>query len=160
MRYIGQIVSSKGVQIHPKDLEAVLQLKETDPQTVGEVRTLLGFFGYCMSFIQDFSRMAKPIFELLQSPSEEKPKSTKGKTQAKKVSNGQWHPKTPVQWMAVHRAIIAKLVDMLTNPPILAYPDCDLPFLLHTYASNEGLGAVLYQHPNGRLCVIGMGPDR
>jgi hypothetical protein len=138
VRYIGWIVSSKVVQIDPKDLEAVLQLKEREPQTVGEVRTLLGRFSHYMPFIQDISRMAKPLFELLQSPSAEKgktAKSTRGKTQAKMVSNGQRHPKTPVQWMAVQRTIIAKLVDMLTNPPILAYLDCDVPFVLHTDVS-------------------------
>jgi hypothetical protein len=123
VRCIGQIVFSKGVQIHPKDMWPVLQLKEREPQTVGEVRTLLGFFGYYRSFIQYFSRMAKPLFELLQSPSEEKgetakPKSTRGNTQVS------------IQWTAVHRAIAAKLVDMLTNPPILGYTDCDLPFVL------------------------------
>ncbi|CAI5671134.1 unnamed protein product [Oreochromis niloticus] len=46
---------------------------------------------------------------------------------------------------------------MLTNPPILAYPDFDLPFVLHTDASNEGLGAVLYQRQNNKLRVIGYG---
>lgn len=46
---------------------------------------------------------------------------------------------------------------MLTNPPILAYPDFDLPFVLHTDASNEGLGAVLYQRQGEKLHVIGFG---
>uniref|UniRef100_A0A3B3HHQ1 Gypsy retrotransposon integrase-like protein 1 n=1 Tax=Oryzias latipes TaxID=8090 RepID=A0A3B3HHQ1_ORYLA len=46
---------------------------------------------------------------------------------------------------------------MLTNPPILAYPEFDLPFVLHTDASNEGLGAVLYQRQDNKLRVIGYG---
>ena len=36
-----------------------------------------------------------------------------------------------------------KLVDCLANPPILGYPDYRLPYVLHSDASNEGLGAVL-----------------
>lgn len=43
-----------GVQVDPNDLEAVLQLKEKEPQNVGEVRALLDFLGYYKSFIQDF----------------------------------------------------------------------------------------------------------
>ncbi len=46
---------------------------------------------------------------------------------------------------------------MLTSFPILAYPDFNLPFVLHTDASNEGLGAVLYQEQGGKLRVIAYG---
>lgn len=46
---------------------------------------------------------------------------------------------------------------MLANPPILAYPDFEWQFVLHTDASDKGLGAVLYQSQNGKLRVIGYG---
>lgn len=68
VRYVGRLVTSEGVQIDPKDLEAVLQLKEREPKNVGEVRALLGFLGYYRSFIQDFSRIARPLFKLQESP--------------------------------------------------------------------------------------------
>ena len=66
VRYIGRVVSSEGIQIDHKDLEAVVQLKEKEPKTVGEVRALLGFLSYYRSFIQDFARLARPLFELVQ----------------------------------------------------------------------------------------------
>ena len=53
--------------------------------------------------------------------------------------------------------MLEKLVDCLVNPPILGYPDYDFPFVLHTDASNEGLGAVLYQRQSGKMRVIGYG---
>lgn len=160
VRYIGRMVSGEGVQVDPKDLEAVLQLKEREPKTVGEVRALLGFLGYYRSYIQDFARLAGPLFELLQNPGVASgrpimPKPTKTRSQGK--NNGQLPSKTPVQWTPKHSAVVSRFVDMLTNPPILAYPDCDLPFVLHTDASNEGLGAVLYQQQGGKLRVIGYG---
>lgn len=46
---------------------------------------------------------------------------------------------------------------MLTHPPVLAYPNFDLPFVLHTNALEQGLGAVLYQQQGGKLRVIGYG---
>ena len=36
----------------------------------------------------------------------------------------------------------------------MAYPDFEKPFVLHADASNDGLGAVLYQHQDGKLRVI------
>ena len=67
VRYVGRLVSGEGVQIDPKDLEAVTQFKERKPTTVREVRALLGFLSYYRSFIQDFSRVARPLFELRQN---------------------------------------------------------------------------------------------
>lgn len=66
VRYVGRLVSVEGVRIDPKDLDAVLALREKTPNTVGDVRKLLGFLNYYRTYIQDFSRIAKPIYELLQ----------------------------------------------------------------------------------------------
>ena len=39
----------------------------------------------------------------------------------------------------------------------MAYPDIDSAYVLHTDASEMGLGAVLYQEQNGILRVIAYG---
>lgn len=69
------MVSGDSIHIDPKDLEVVFQLRAKETKTVGEVRTLLGFLSYYRSFIQDFSRLAKPLFEMLQSAGEASVKS-------------------------------------------------------------------------------------
>lgn len=38
--------------------------------------------------------------------------------------------------------------DRITSPPVLAYPDYNSPLIKHTDASQEGLGAFLYQEQN------------
>lgn len=157
VRYVGRLVTSEGVQVDPKDLEAVLQLKEREPKNVGEVRALLGFLGYYRSFIQDFSRIARPLFKLQESPGESRGRSVTTRPTKKGMKSGQLPSKTPVQWTPEHSAVVSRLVDMLTNPPILAYPDFNLPFVLHTDASNEGLGAVLYQEQGSKLRVLAYG---
>lgn len=154
VRYLGRLVTSEGVQIDPKDLEAVQHLKDREPKNVGEVRALLGFLGYYRTFIQDFSRIARPLFKLIESPSESSQKATlvrSNKPKSKSTKSGQLASRTPVQWTSEHSAVVSHLVDMLSSPPILAYPDYNLPFVLHTDASNEGLGAVLYQQ-QGNKC--------
>lgn len=155
VRYLGCLVTREGVQIDPKDIEAVQHLKGKEPKNVGKVRALLGFLGYYRTFIQDFSRMARPLFQLIESPSEPSQRATKVKP--KNTKSGQLSSKTPVYWTPDHSAVVSRLVDMLTSPPILAYPDYDSPFVLHTDASNEGLGAVLYQQQGNKLWVIAYG---
>ena len=155
VRYVGRLVSGEGVCVDPKDLQAVRVLKEKSPSTVGEVRKLVGFLSYYRTFLQDFSRIAKPLYELLQSK-EDRPVTGKAKRKQTRKS-GQLPSGTPVEWTETHKAAVDQLVEMLTKPPVLAYPNFDQPFILHTDASNEGLGAVLYQQQQGKLRVIGYG---
>ena len=48
----------------------------------------------------------------------------------------------------------------LSTPPVLAYADFSKPFVIHTDASREGLGAVLYQEQNGIERVIAYDSER
>lgn len=153
VRYVGRLVSAEGVKMDPKDLEAVRALKDKTPQTVGDVRQLLGFLSYYRTYVQDFSRIAKPLYDLLQlKPSTSPAKPPRGKTRCNQQSS-----RTPVEWNIQHQQILEQLVDRLTKPPVLAYPDFDRPFTLHTDASQKGLGAVLYQNQDGKMRVIGYG---
>ena len=53
--------------------------------------------------------------------------------------------------------MLEQLINCLVQPPVMAYPDFNSPYILHTDASETGLGAVLYQHQNGLLRVIAYG---
>ncbi len=44
---------------------------------------------------------------------------------------------------------VSKLIDCLIQPPILGFQDFSKAFVLHTDASNQGLGAVLNQNQKG-----------
>lgn len=156
VRYVGRLVSAEGVRIDPKDLEVVYALKNEAPATVGDVRRVMGFLSYYRSYVQDFSKLATPIYELLQ-PKRNREEQPQGKHGGQRGKGAQLPSKTPVKWTEKHQETLCKLSDMLANPPVLAYPDFELPFVLHTDASDKGLGAVLYQNQGGRLRVIGYG---
>jgi hypothetical protein len=56
---------------------------------------------------------------------------------------------SPVRFREAHR--------VLTDLPLMAYPEPNSPYVLPTDASESGLGAVLYQEQNRKLRVIAYG---
>ena len=62
--------------------------------------------------------------------------------------------KTLIEWTEAANSAFKTLKDLCTSTPILAFPNYQLPFILHTDSSSEGLGAVLYQKQEGKLRVI------
>ena len=137
IEYLGHVVSGKGISTNPKKIEAVT--KWPTPKTVYDVRSFLGFVGYYRRFIKNFSKITKPIREVI----------TGLENQSKRAAK-----KTHIEWTDIADSAFETLKTMCVNTPILAYPDYQLPFTLHTDSSTDGLGAVLYQKQNGKQRVI------
>ena len=137
IEYLGHVVSGKGISTNPKKIEVVS--KWPTPKTVYDVRSFLGFVGYYRRFIKNFSRITKPIREVI----------TGLENQSKRTAK-----KTYIEWTDAADTAFEHLKAMCVSTPILAYPDYQLPFTLHTDSSTDGLGAVLYQKQDGKLSVI------
>ena len=157
VRYLGRIVSAEGNRMDSADTAAVRALKDKQPGTVGKLRAILGLLSYYRQYIKDFSRIACPLYDLLKKPAEiETLQNQKRKWQTKQNSRGT-PSSTPIEWTEAHQSILERLIDCLIQPPVLGFPEFSQPFILHTDASNQGLGAVLYQKQNGKLRVIAYG---
>ena len=130
-------MSAEGYRMDPSNTEPVKSLTENTPKTVGDLRKLLGFLGYFRRYIKDFARLARPLFQLLQ----------KNGKQMSSQTNGQLSSWTCIEWTAAdeQQRALEEIVKRLTNPPVLAYPDYSQPFILHTDASKDGLGVILYK---------------
>jgi hypothetical protein len=121
--YLGHIIGQTGVRPDEKRVEAVRDFSE--PKTTRELEGFLGLAVYYMRFIPTFSKIAKPLTELLKKNT---PYILDDKTE---------------------KAFVTLKV-LLTTEPLLQYPDFTRPFVLTTDASNDVIGAVLSQGPIGK----------
>ena len=114
---------------------SLLPLKDSIPKTVSKVRKLMGFLNYYHRYTQNFSRIEKPIFALVETPAE---CCEEMKKQTLRKDTGQLSLKCPVDWTNTHQSALQNLIDCLTSAPVMAYPDFEEPFVLHTDASTMG----------------------
>ena len=147
VRYLGRLISKNGHRPDPKDTIALEKFR-TPPETIGDLRSLLGFLGYYRAYIQDFSRKFQPMYQLLKGKGKEK------KGNRKQV---QMNAKTTIDWTAGMQEVVDNTIDYLKSPEVLVFPDYSKPFILNCDASEKGLGAVLYQKRDGVNKVISYG---
>jgi len=121
--YLGHRLITEGLLPDYDKLKAVREFPV--PTNTRQLKGFLGLAGYYRKFISNFSRITKPMTELL-------------KTNTSFV----WNQKTDEAYIT--------LKDILTSEPLLQYPDFTKPFVLTADASNMALGAILSQGPIGR----------
>ncbi|XP_063895318.1 uncharacterized protein LOC135118122 [Helicoverpa armigera] len=121
--YLGHIITDKGVCPNPDKIKAVTQFPT--PKNPKDIKSFLGLVGYYRRFIENFSKITKPLTSLLK----------------KDVS---------FIWSSEQENAFNILKQKLTTAPLLQYPDFSRPFLLTTDASNYAVGAILSQGEIGK----------
>src|SRR6266566_134699 len=116
--YLGHVISKDGIAVNPKRVQAILDW--TPPKNVKQVRSFLGLATYCCRFVENFSRIAKPLTDLL-------------------------HKGVKFEWKEKCQEIFQMLKDKLTSALVLAPPDSQKDFEIYCDASRQGLGCVLMQ---------------
>ena len=114
------------------------------PQSLEQLQNFLGFVGYYRRFIKDFSKTSHPLYDLF-----------KGTGCNKKKRKGRSVSTPPLfQWTDAQQTAFDNLIAKCCEAPVLGYADYSSPFVVHTDASLDGLGAVLYQKQDGKDRVI------
>ena len=144
VKYLGRIITKEGYRMDESNVAAIVKFKEEKPETVGEMRRLLGLLGQFRRFINNYSTVARPLFELLEIKKGQKTKK-----------NNQLPSNTRIVFGPEQSVALDTLIDAVTSQPILGYPDFEKPFMLVTDASKWGLGAILYQEQGEETKVIG-----
>jgi len=116
--FLGHVVSKDGVETDQEKIKAVAEWPQ--PENVKQMQSFLGFCNYYRNFIRNFSEIAKPLFKMTS-----------------KKENFEWNEEG---LDAFH-----KLKEMLTSPPVLAYPDHEKQFFVECDASNYAIGGMLSQ---------------
>ena len=116
--FLGHVISGEGVAVDPTKVQSVTECLA--PTSVSEIRSFLGLAGYYRRFIENFSKIPKPMTELFK-------KDTKFK------------------WTKECEASFQELKKHLTTAPVLILPDIRKDFQVYCDASRLGLGSVLMQ---------------
>jgi len=61
--FLGHVLTAEGVAVDPAKIEAVIEWPQ--PKNITDIRSFLGLAGYYRRFIKNFSKIAKPMTELL-----------------------------------------------------------------------------------------------
>nr|GEV64271.1 reverse transcriptase domain-containing protein [Tanacetum cinerariifolium] len=117
---LGHKILKSGIEVDRAKVDVIAKLPH--PTTVKGVRSLLGNAGFYRRFIQDFSKIARPMTHLLEK-------------------------ETPFVFSKECIEAFDTLKKKLTEAPILVVPDWNLPFELMCDASDYTIGAVLGQRP-------------
>nr|GEV04966.1 reverse transcriptase domain-containing protein [Tanacetum cinerariifolium] len=115
---LGHKISKKEIKVDRAKVDVIAKLPH--PTTVKGVRSFLGHAGFYRRFIQDFSKISRPMTHLLEK-------------------------NTPFIFSEDYIKAFQTFKKKLTEAPILIAPNWDLPFELMCDASDFAIGAVLGQ---------------
>ncbi|GJR84172.1 reverse transcriptase domain-containing protein [Tanacetum coccineum] len=118
VQFLGHVVNRDGIHVDPSKVESVKNWKT--PESPTEIRSFLGLAGYYRRFIENFSKIAKPLTLLTQ----------KNKAYV---------------WGDKQEEAFQILKEKLCNAPVLALPDGPDDFVVYCDASKQGFGCVLMQ---------------
>ncbi|RVW18681.1 Retrovirus-related Pol polyprotein from transposon 17.6 [Vitis vinifera] len=124
---LGHIISKEGIEVDKAKVELIVKLPS--PTNVKGVRQFFGHVEFYRRFIKDFSKLARPLCELLVKD-------------AKFV------------WDERCQRSFEQLKSFLTTAPIVRAPNWQLPFEVMCNASDFAIGAVLGQRKDGKPYVI------
>ena len=124
---LGHHLSAEGIKVDPAKIEVIVNLPS--PRTQKDVRSFLGHAGYYRRFIENFTKVASPMFKLLTKD-------------------------TKFCWDDNCQSAFEELKAKLSMAPVLRGPNWSLPFHISTDASDTALGGVLGQKENQQNYAI------
>ena len=130
------------------DLKEVFAVNNWEiPKTIQDVQCFLGFANFYRRFMEGYSRICTPLFNLLKTVNKDTDTSvimTNPDAPVKKTTN-----KAPIEWTPRCQEVFDELKARFCSAPILKHFDPALEAILETDASNYVMSGILSQwHPD------------
>ena len=143
--FLGFVISQEGIEMDLEKVSAVLNWEV--PKTIQDVQYFLGFANFYRRFIEGYSRICTPLFNLLKTVDKSKETSTvttNPDVPVKKETN-----KAPIEWTPCCQQVFDELKSRFCSAPVLKHFDPTLETILETDASDYVVSGVLSQrHPD------------
>ena len=140
VNFLVRVITGDRYKTDSKNVSAVKCLATKPPKTIHDLQHLLWLLDYYRRYVKNFSKVAYLLFKLLKK---------------NQINNKSTKPLTSITWKEEHQQSLQRIVDILTNPPTLSYPDFSSLFKLHVDASSKWLGYDLYQIIDGGIKILG-----
>ncbi|XP_057443897.1 uncharacterized mitochondrial protein AtMg00860-like [Lotus japonicus] len=62
VKFLGNVISSKGVAVDPSKIESILSWEQ--PKTASDIRSFVGLAGYYRRFVKDYAKLTSPLTQL------------------------------------------------------------------------------------------------
>ena len=124
---LGHIISKKGIEVDKEKIEMISKMPS--PTDVKTVRQFLRHVGFYRRFIMDFSKIAKPLYKLLEKDAK-------------------------ILWDEDCQRIFEELKSHLTTTLIVRVSNWKLPFKVMCDASDLAIEAVLGQRERGKPYMV------
>ena len=131
VKYLGIIVTTDGIEINTKNVEAIQKWKA--PASIKEVQAFMGFANFYHRFISDFSKKVRPLIDL-----------TRGTQYTTKFGKKKLKYQA-FDWTTECQQAFEDLKRVFTTAPILTHYNSILETWLETDASNFVMAGVLSQ---------------
>ncbi|GJP32787.1 hypothetical protein CLOM_g17383, partial [Closterium sp. NIES-68] len=118
MEFLGHVISTEGIRIDPKKLQAIQEWKP--PTNLQQLQSFLGFVNYVRRFIPNMAGLTGPLTDLLHK--------------------GHFY-----EWGETQQAAFETLKTLLMSPPVLRIAGPERPIEVITDASDIAIGVVLMQ---------------
>ena len=150
--FLGCVISHDGIEMDPEKVSAVHNWEI--PKTIQDVQCFLGFSNFYRRFIKGYSRICRPLFNLLKTVDKDIDTSLimiNPAEQVKKKTN-----KAPIEWTPHYQEVFDELKARFGSAPILKPFDPTLETNLETDASNYIVSSIQSQRhldsakPDGR----------